>query len=289
MADAGGTSTDWYLKFLSNDIPLQIKTAGINATTASDEEIRSVFRNLLKTFSERVNGISKIAIYLKYFGAGCNSAAVNYRIERIFSEIFCAYTVIASVRSDIYGAALSLFGKDCGIACVLGTGSASCCFKDGIIVDSIPSLGYVLGDEGSGAYMGKTLLNMYFKRELPLKINERFNETFNFEISEILRRVYRCENANAFLASFVPFISENRDNCIISQLIDGSLKLFYKKNVLKYKMSTNYPVRFVGGVASLFKDRIIKIAHTYGLEADMFVNNPIFELGKFYTENPDYE
>lgn len=282
IADAGGTKTMWLFS-IRDSVPVVITTRGINASVSSDadiiEAVMELKLSLLTVPLETGNW------NLFFFGAGCNSLSAATRLADIFREYFPISLGELQFFSDIEGAARALYGRHPGLVCIIGTGSATGLYDGNTVIDSVPSLGYVLGDEGSGASLGKGLLNMVLKRGLCPEIKEKLEVFANIDIQEVLYRVYRCGSPNTYLASFVPFIKKYEEQEQISSLIDTQLKLFFTNNVLKYKVIPNNTLRFVGGVASLFSDRIIKISEKFGLNADKFVKNPIYELDEFYKNN----
>lgn len=284
IADAGGTKTQWlfYPSFSEGEEGVTIVTKGINAAVMSRETICSRIQDLYSKINRISPDIKSCRMF--FYGAGCNSEPVILRLKEAFAENFPITLTTEEYYSDIVGAAHALFGRNEGVVCILGTGSASGIYDGKSLIDSIPSLGFILGDEGSGAFMGKMLLNLVFKRELPNYVKEKLEESCNIDLPSAIENVYRKPNANRYLASFVPFIKENEHISEISLMIDHSLKLFFEKNVLKYKTLPNKTLRFAGSVASLFSDRIVRISEELGLKADRFIQNPIFELSKYHLK-----
>lgn len=280
LADAGGTKTEWLVFSHVLLSPLRIVTRGVNASVSSEEDISDVFQTLKVKMKER--GIPTSFIELKFFGAGVNSEATVRRISRLFSLVFEDVPVRFEIRSDIDGAAIALFGDGPGIVAILGTGSASALFDGQNVVERIPSLGYILGDEGSGAFMGKELLNRYFKKELSSEVCQLLEDACDVRLPKVITEVYRSTSPAAYLASFVPFLKKNEKNEEISLIISYSLKLFFEKNVLKYKYQPDSSIGFVGGVADAFSYQIGKMAGEYRLNAFRFLKSPMNGLAEFY-------
>ena len=283
IADAGATKTQWLFFPSENSVsPVLFTTNGINASISSSDVIAETIRQL----SEKLFKVAQNEKVCKlfFYGAGCNSDYVINRLDDIFSANFCLNLSHKEYASDLEGAARALFHNEPGTACILGTGSASGIYDGKTLIAVIPSLGYVLGDEGSGAFMGKQLLNLYYKNGLSEKTKVMLESEMKITLPEIIDNVYRKSRASKYLSSFVPFLKTHEFNEDISQLIDNSFKLFFKKNVLQYSERPNNIVRFVGSVASIFSDRLKKIAEEYGLKADSFIQNPIFGLGEFYKK-----
>lgn len=284
VADAGGTKTEWFVYSKTRRLGKFYVTEGMNPVVSSEASLLTSLQ-MLRAFvqSDFCNeGPLKIEIY--FFGAGCSSPEVIAKLKDLIKKIFPSNSLTLQIYSDLQGAGVALFGTNTGIACILGTGSASGLFKDGEIIKSVPSLGYVLGDEGSGASMGKFLLNRYFKNGINGDLKCRFQSMYNLSLSEALQRVYKEPNPNKFLASFVPFIKENEEIDEISDLIEYSLKLFFENNVVKYRQPYGTRIRFVGGVANIFQQRIKELAKNYGFNADRFLNRPIEQLAEYYVD-----
>lgn len=288
VADAGGTKTEWLVGEAGRIAIPVFQTPGINAAVTDAEAIKTSVSMLSEKLVAE-NLMAPTSDYeIFFYGAGCGTDAAINRMRGIFREVFPDLkSMKIKIRSDLSGAAVALFGNKRGIACILGTGSGSGYYDGKDIEYSVPSLGFILGDEGSGSFMGRMLLNRYFKGGLSRDINRKFRDYLNLSLAEVIEKVYRQPNPNRFLASMMPFIKENEEYEEISELIDSSLKLFFENNVLKYKHSPEELVRFAGGVAMMFSRRLGSIASEYGLEADKFLANPIKSLGDFHISIPD--
>lgn len=285
VADAGGTKTDWWVWLPELGKKEFFTTSGINASVSTDDAIGNAsreFKSRLMEFLSSDFDSSDLEIRFHFYGAGCNSAQSKHRLLQVFSPLFAAGNVEFTLESDIAGAGKALFGDDSGIACILGTGSASGYFNGQTITDSIPSLGYILGDEGSGSFMGKRLLNKLYKRELSENIKEKLERFADVELSGVISKVYREPGANAYLASFVPFLKDNEDEPEISAIIDDCLKLFFERNVLKYDNISSYDIGFVGGLAHAFPYRIARLCSRFGFTPVKIIKSPIYGLANYY-------
>lgn len=284
VADAGGTKTDWLVKIEGEATPKLFTTKGINPSVMSSESIESVFRQLILDLeSSGFASPGNVGIHL--YCAGCNSESTKILLETAAQKVFPGNFELITIASDLLGAARATLGNKKGIACILGTGSASGLYDGDGIIDSIPSLGFILGDEGSGAFMGKTLINRYFKRELSSGLMDSLREFCNMDMPEILAKVYKQPGSNGFLASFVPFLSSNRENEEIYDIITYSLKLFFEKNVLKYNTPEIQAIGFVGGVAVAFREEVIALSGKFGFETIEILSRPIFKLGDYHFRN----
>lgn len=282
VADAGATKTDWWIFSRKLNSPVFLTTGGINIAVDSDFKIREVLDKFHSYLQDLDLGSKDRSIQFNFFGAGCNALSTKRRLEDFFFSVFEDDNIRIACDSDLRGAALALFGEDSGIACILGTGSASALSIYGKIRDSVPSLGYILGDEGSGTHMGRILLNKYFKRELAFDIEKALRGFADMDLAKVIDNVYREPYPNRFLASFMPFIVENRNSPDISSIIDFSLKLFFEKNVLKYNYSPGDSIGFVGSVGCIFSDRLKALSQLNNLVADRFIDRPIECLGNYF-------
>ena len=204
IADSGSTKTDWILTTAENSI-LEVETMGINPVRDSRDAIFDNIKNQLFPQLPPKHQICQIHFY----GAGCIDP-YKKNVEEILADVFGSTTKI-TVESDLLGAARALCGNQAGIACILGTGSNSCLYDGKKIVSNTSPLGYILGDEGSGAFLGKTLVGNILKKIFSQKIQDRFFEKYNLTPSIIINKVYRESMPNRFLASLVPFLAEHRE------------------------------------------------------------------------------
>ena len=183
----------------------------------------------------------------------------------------------------LLGAARAMLGTDRGIVCILGTGSNSCLYDGRNISHNIPSLGFILGDEGSGAALGKRLVSDTFKQQLPESVQQRFLQTFSLTTADVLDRVYRQPNPNRFLASLVPFIAENLWNPYIYSLVRREFEAFLQRNVLLYPGAHSMPVAFVGSIACHFRDVLDKVCADANIRVGSVAKDPMQGLVDFHT------
>jgi N-acetylglucosamine kinase-like BadF-type ATPase len=274
IADSGSTKCEWI--FGNGDRILRLRTAGINAVQQSPDAIRAVLAEL-----PPLDGVEE----LRFYGAGCGDSfpEASAVLRRELAARFGPGTAIG-LGSDLLGAARALFGRGEGIACILGTGSNSCHCRGGAIVASVPPLGYVLGDEGSGAVLGRNLVNGIFKGMIPLR--EEFLHTFALTYAGLIRRVYREPAANRFLASFAPFIRAHLDCAPVRKMVVRSFGEFAARNLSGYP--AGLPVAFVGGVAAHFEEPLREAMAAAGREVVRIVCSPAEELWKYHGGESDY-
>lgn len=275
IADSGSTKTEWIVGELAE---LSVTTKGINPVRDTKEEILDVFSTELmpKLFSSPAIRQSDVT-EVHFYGAGCIppfSQSVKEALEEHFPQ------AVAHVYSDLLGAVRALCGREEGIACILGTGSNSCLCKEGEIVKNISPLGYILGDEGSGAVLGRTLLSEMLKGNLQ-DLWEDFTQRYSLSVSDIINKVYRQPQANRFLASLVPFIKEHADNPSVNDMVVNEFTRFLQRNVIPYGRP-DLPVNFVGGVANNFTDEIKAACTLCNLKLGKIIARPAEEMRKYH-------
>lgn len=263
VADSGSTKTDW---MMDGEI---ITENGINPVTMSEEDILS---NVRMMADDTVDEIF-------FYGAGCVEPFAD-KVRKALMLVFPQAEV--QVDSDLLGAARALCGHEPGIACILGTGSNSCLYDGERITDNIPPLGYIIGDEGSGAVLGKLFLNKLFKRELPQNICDAFIEWSKMTYAEIIDKVYRQPMANRFLASFSPFIHQHLDEPAIRILVYEHFNAFVRKNVMKYNRH-DLPVNFVGSMADAYREVLTDVLKANDLLVGKIIQRPIERLADYHS------
>lgn len=266
IADSGATKTDWCIGKSPTDCRI-IQTQGINPFHQSEEHIRMVLSEELLPQLEKEESIT----HIHFYGAGCTPEK-SVILKGILRTIFPEADI--SVESDLLGAARSLCGKEKGIACILGTGSNSCEYDGEKIVSNVSPLGYILGDEGSGAVLGKRLVGDCLKRQLPEAICQDFLKETRLSPAEIIDKVYRQPQANRFLASLTPFLSEHRETPEIHALLLSCFTDFFRRNVMQYEHQQK-EVHFTGSIAWFFKEEVTEAAHALNIRTGKFIKSPI--------------
>ena len=273
IADSGSTKTDW-LFIASDGTKTELHTDGINPARDTHEYIYNVLYHDLLT--QLPQSEEPKAVY--FYGAGCIEP-FSQAVKSVLDELFPGCH--NEVESDLLGAARALCGHGPGIACILGTGSNSCFYDGKDIVKHTPPMGYILGDEGSGSYLGKTLLNGLFKGTLPEALKEDFCNKFNLSMPDIIERVYRQPAANAFLASLVPFIVEYRSNPAIHSMLVESFQLFIKRNIAIYEHK-ELPINCVGGIAYQFKEEFEEAVVAENMQLGRILRRPIEAIVQYH-------
>lgn len=274
IADAGGTSTTWYL---SPDHTFS--TDGINPFQQSEDDIFRIVRFLKSTCLD-VEGVPAVSA-IRFYGAGCTPEKTDM-VKRALSKAFDEEVKDIEVYSDLLGAARGLCGTEKGVACILGTGSNSCLYDGEKIVQNTPALGYILGDEGGGAVLGKMFLNALLKGRLDKDVAEAFYDEYGMNQAAIIERVYRQPLANRFLASFSKFISEHRDNPSVNCIIKENFANFLNNNVKPYACKM---LNFTGSIAFHYAGILREVAEQNGYEIGKITQSPLEGLADFHTKN----
>lgn len=258
LADSGSTKTDWMLTGEDSTI-ITLKTQGINPFHQSEDTILSILTTeLIPLFSSLSPTPSFSSI--EFYGAGCTEEKCPI-LHRILGQCFPECHDI-TVGSDLLGAAKALCGSSDGIACILGTGSNSCLYDGQKIVSNVSPMGYILGDEGSGAVIGKTFIGELYKGGHADFIPTFENET-GLTRTHIINKVYREPMPNRFLASLTLFIANHINEKWIAQLVTDCFRLFFRRNVAHYNRP-DLPVNFVGSVAFHFQKQLREAAEKEG-------------------------
>lgn len=280
IADCGSTKIDWCL-LNGNKVEKQIFTLGMNAVMLTEEEIRS--RLATEPVPELEQYLPQIeAVY--FYGAGCISPAVCGNVARAIKANIPAATTI-EVYSDLLAAARALCGHNAGIACILGTGSNSCYYDGKAIVANVSPLGFIIGDEGSGAVLGKLFLGDVLKNQLPAEIATEFLNEYSLDLLTIIQRIYREPQPNRFLASVTPFISKHIDVPEIHALVLGAFTAFFRRNICQYPGYDSYPINFVGSIAHYFRPVLAEAAAAAGCTIGTIIKSPMEGLVKYHSAN----
>lgn len=279
IADSGSTKTDW-IHIAIDGTQTELHTDGINPARDTRDTIFNILYHQLLTQSLPINRDGG-ALSVCFYGAGCISP-FKENVQSVIKELFPECSV--QVESDLLGAARALCKDKPGIACILGTGSNSCLFDGKDIIMQTPPLGYILGDEGSGAMLGKTLLNALFKGVLPEELKQAFCDKYDLTLPRIIERVYRLPAANTFLASLVPFIAEHRSHPAIHDMLVNAFRLFITRNITVYGHK-EMPIHCVGGIAHQFTEELREATATEGMNLGRILRRPIEAIVQYHLNN----
>lgn len=300
IADSGSTKTDWSVTS-GNNVALSVKTQGINPFHQPEKVIGDILSSeLLPQLEPVVASISEIHFY----GSGCNeanAAVMQALLARVFSDGVSASGdgVRVFVYSDLLAAARAVCGTSSGIACIMGTGVNSCLYDGTGIVSNTRPLGYILGDEGSGAVLGKLFLNALYKGFLPQDMVGEFEQWIGMSYQDIITRVYREPMANRFLAGIAPFIHDRLDIPAVRGIVVDNFRNFFRRNVVQYKAASlpvgavassvdaaSLPVGAVGSIAYFFRDELCEAASLEGFTLSRVLRSPMDGLVAYHIGSP---
>lgn len=274
IADSGATKAEWCL--LQNGKEKTIFTQGISPYFLDTEQITNL---LMKELRPKLKQADVDEIW--YYGTGCANPANARSVKRALHNVFAGAK--AEVTHDLMGAARALCGRSKGLACILGTGSNSCYFNGKRILKNSPGLGYVLGDEGSGAYLGKKVLQYYLYGTFDDELRGRFDLTYTTNAAEILENVYKKPLPNRYLAGFTRFLADNRGHYMVENIIEDGLNDFFFNHLCKYREAWKMPIHFTGSVAFGFKDVLQQLCNSYEFELGRVMKNPMEGLVQYHS------
>ncbi|MDR2358649.1 MAG: ATPase [Prevotellaceae bacterium] len=273
LADSGSTKADWCV-VNCGQLVKQVFTKGANPFFRTQDEISE---ELGVALLPEISSYPIEAVY--FYGAGCAFPDKNEIVEKAIRTHLNVPTV--EVGSDLLAAARGLCGRNAGIACILGTGSNSCYYDGSGIRENISPLGYVLGDEGSGAVLGRLLVGACLKNQLTLGLKEKFLSQFDLTPQLILERVYRQPLANRFLASLSPFLLQHIGDESVYELVSGAFTLFFKRNVMQYDYR-RHTVHLTGSVAWYYRKALQKVAAGLDITLGNITQSPMQGLMDYY-------
>ncbi|MDB5190919.1 MAG: hypothetical protein JWQ96_482 [Segetibacter sp.] len=274
IADSGATKCEWVL--LNNGKKKTIITTGISPYFLSPEQVTEL---LQKELLPKLKGAEVEEVF--YYGTGLSNPNNVAALTKTLKKTFAGAKVQAT--HDLMGAARAVCGNEKGIACILGTGSNACYYNGKKTIKNTASLGYILGDEGSGAYLGKKVIQYYLYNTFDEDLRAKFDARFITNYIEILENVYKQPLANKYLASFTIFLAENRGHYMVENIIEDGFNDFFYNHVYKYKESWRYPINFIGSVAFGFKDVLKELCNSYELELGKVLKAPIDGLIKYHS------
>lgn len=275
IADSGATKAEWCL--LINGKKKSVITQGISPYFFDQQKIVDLLqKELLPRFPKET-----IINEIHYYGTGMRNPDNVKMMKKSLLQVFAGASV--EVSDDMLSAARALNGAEKGLACNLGTGSFSCYYNGKKITQQAPGIGYILGDEGSGAYLGKKVIQYYLYNTFDEELRYIFDDKYKTTPVEILETVYRKPLANRYLASFCLFLSENRGHYMIENIIEDGLNDFFFTHLCKYKETWKFPVNFVGSVAFGFRDVVQEICNSYEFELGKILKEPMSGLIEYHS------
>lgn len=275
IAECGATKSDWRLIDKGAEIK-QISALGINTSSMKESAIETTLKGVAEQFLEYSDMVSELHLYI--------AGIVTETSESLINDIFKTGFPKASIKieNDLIGAARAACGRKPGIAAILGTGSNSCQWDGEYIVKRVYSGGFILGDEGSAAALGKLFLSDFLKGLVPGDIATEFSSLYPSDYNTIVYNVYKSETSpSGYLGSIAPFITEHYDNPYMKNLVDGNIRSFIRRTLKQYD-TLKYPVGIVGSFGCALKETILRIAEEEGVKIVSFIPRPIEELIKYH-------
>jgi len=277
IVDGGSTKCDWVILDDFKKVFLKTETIGFNPNNIAAELIVPEIENNINLVTVR-NSITRIFFY----GSGCGIAENCSIIERELGKFFTKAEIMAT--EDLKAAAYAAYNGKPAIACILGTGSNSCYFDGKDIKVKLPSLGFLMGDEGSGSSIGKQLVRRFFMQKLPQGLHAEFEETYHLTIDEALKNMYHTSRPNAYLANFNKFVAERKDHPYFQKMIFDEMMNFFDYQVLPYEESKFAEINFIGSIAYYYENILRSAAAELHLNVGHVVQKPIESLVNYHIK-----
>ncbi|MFB9843671.1 N-acetylglucosamine kinase [Mucilaginibacter ginsenosidivorans] len=274
VADSGSSKTDWLLAVPKQE-PLQFRTAGLNPYFRTEKEMVKILQDQGAELIKHASDITEIY----FFGAGCSSPDRHEIVSNALSQLFPKAYI--SVDSDLLGSAFATCGHEKGLCCVLGTGSNISFFDGEEVHSGKHGLGYILGDEGSGSWFGKALVTDYLYGNMPEDIQGQFGSEYPITKESVIQNVYQKPGGNFYLASFTKFISKIRDSQYGQNLLASGFSEFIDTNIKSYPQYHKYKCNFVGSIAYVFSDELIRLCESNEVKVGKIIRQPIHDLLHF--------
>lgn len=274
IADSGATKCEWCL--IENGKKKKFSTTGISPYFLNAEQIEQL---LIKQLVPKLK--DALINEVHFYGTGLSNQNNVAILKSVLKKLFRKAKI--SIETDLTAAARALCGKEKGIACILGTGSNSCFYNGRKIIKNSPGIGFILGDEGSGSYLGKKVIQYYLYQTFDEELMTSFEKRFLTNPIKILENVYKKPMANRYLASFAIFLAENRGHYMIENIIEDGLNDFFFAHIYKYKESWTHPINFIGSIAYGFKDVLQELCNGYELELGKVMKAPMKGLIEYHS------
>ena len=277
LIDSGSTKADFIFIDENKNKVLQTHTKGFNPLFNTSDEISQALRE-----KSEINQLASKVKEVHFFGAGCSSNELNNIIKQGFQWVFS--NAKCTINSDLLAACYAVYKNAPTLVGILGTGSNACYFEGTAPMKETPSLGFVLGDEGSGNHIGRELVRAYYTKKLPASMTEKFDMKFGLSLTELLNQVYRKSKPNAYLAKFNEFAFEHKENPYIRNLLRSCFQDYFTYQIAPYAAYGCKEIGFVGSIAYLYQDIVKEVATEFGFSIHKFVQKPIDELVDYYLK-----
>lgn len=277
IVDGGSSKCDWIILDESGSITFRTETIGFNPNIIDAHLIPTEIHK-----NHELTALADSINYIFFYGSGCGVKSNCDLVKNELSKVFSQAEI--SVKEDMMAAAFAAYDGKPAVICILGTGSNSCFFDGKTVRRDLPSLGFLIGDEGSGNALGKTLLKNFFMKKFPADLHEQFAETYNLEISDVIQNMYHNPRANAYLADFSKFILHRKSHPYLQHLVFEEIKTFLDYQVLPYEESKNCDINFIGSIAHYYEDILRAAAAEMHLKVGKVVQKPIESLADYHLK-----
>lgn len=277
IVDGGSTKCDWVVLDSAGEIIFRTDTTGFNPNITNPENIALELQN-----NSQLSEIRFKIQHLFFYGSGCGVEDNKQKMKENLQHFFTNATI--NVKEDLTAAAYSAYNGKPAIVCILGTGSNSCYFDGENIHSELPSLGFLIGDDGSGCALGKILVKNYFMKKLPEDLHQEFSDIYQLQIEELIKNMYHNPKANAYLADFSKFIVDRKDHPFLQHLVFEELKNYFDFQVLPYEQSKSCEINFIGSIAYYYEDILRAAAAEFHLHIGTIVQKPIEKLVDYHRK-----
>ena len=277
IVDGGSTKCDWVILENDGTEVLKTETVGFNPNITKPE--------LIAIELEKNQALTKFCDYLEnifFYGSGCGTPENRFIVEREIQKVFTNANI--QVKEDLLAAAYAAYRGVPAIVCILGTGSNACYFDGENVKTELPSLGFLIGDEGSGSALGKQLVRHYFMKKLPPDLHQQFTEIYQLNIDDLLKNMYHNPRANAYLGEFNKFIAEHKSHSYFQNMVFDEMKNFLDYQVLPYPEAGEIEINFIGYIAYIYEDILRSAAAELNLTIGKVVQKPIESLVEYHKK-----
>lgn len=277
IVDGGSTKCDWVILEKSGEISQKTESIGFNPNIINADLIPQEIEKNPHLFL-----IKNQLDYIYFYGSGCGTAENALLVETQLQKVF-PYAKV-TVKEDLTAAAYAAYNGKPAIVCILGTGSNSCYFDGKSIRRDLPSLGFLIGDEGSGSALGKHLLRRFFMKKLPQDLHQEFVETYHLTIEDAIKNMYHNPRANAYLAEFNKFVIQRKQHPYFQNMVFDEMKNFFEYQVLPYEEAREAEINFIGSIAYYYEDVLRAAAAELNLTVGHIVQKPIESLVEYHKK-----
>ncbi|MBI2269907.1 MAG: N-acetylglucosamine kinase [Bacteroidetes bacterium] len=277
IADSGSTKTDWILIDEGKN-QSRYNTIGYNPYFIDTEKIA---QSLTSTLISQLDSSKVKKIF--FYGAGCSTPEKAAVVFKALSKCFASAEIY--VNHDMLAAARALLGNTRGFAAIIGTGSNTCIYDGKEVEKNIDSLGYLLGDEGSGCYIGKKIVRDFLRGHLPPELQQKFDQKYHLTYAEILDSLYNKPLPNRFLAGFCKFADENKQHAHIQKIVKESFTDFFENLVSRYSGYEKLSFNCVGSVGFIFKEILSEVGRSHNMKIGRLIASPIDDLVNYHIDN----